>query len=408
MAGSLADYDGDGNVTEGIYYEVTTLRDELWARLQATGVTGTISRPTNLTTYAQVRSWYNLDLIRRDPGAYAHNGAYVIQLLVDSLDVLGQANNSTTGNPFVRVDSGHFDSAGEPFRHWDEDGFVESTCSKCHSSEGAAYFFANGSLITEEQYTPYTKGISAGLACEACHEAPFAATAEDPVLRPVASVTFPSGVAIADEALAADSSTLCMTCHQGRASKATVDAAQPGNDGTFRFTNIHYFAAAASFFGSDVRGGYEYAGKAYAGRMTFPTEHDTPGFTSCTGCHMTDAPSHDFKPQASTCAACHTFVGDGRDFKDLGILNGNYGDIQALKDQLLSLIAESGVTIEEGYPYFSNITTRQQLQACYNWQVADKEPCGYIHNPDYVRQLLFDSITDLGGTPVRPRPGDGT
>jgi hypothetical protein len=40
--------------------------------------------------------------------------------------------------------------------------------------------------------------------------------------------------------------------------------------------------------------------------------------------------------------------------------------------------------------------------------VADKEPCGYIHNPDYVRQLLYDSIVDMGGTPVVTAPGRGT
>jgi hypothetical protein len=38
------------------------------------------------------------------------------------------------------------------------------------------------------------------------------------------------------------------------------------------------------------------------------------------------------------------------------------------------------------------------LKAAYNYQVSHKEPCGYIHNADYIKQLLIDSILDLGGT----------
>jgi hypothetical protein len=37
------------------------------------------------------------------------------------------------------------------------------------------------------------------------------------------------------------------------------------------------------------------------------------------------------------------------------------------------------------------------LKAAYNYQVSLKEPCGYIHNAQYIAQLLVDSIGDLGG-----------
>jgi hypothetical protein len=37
------------------------------------------------------------------------------------------------------------------------------------------------------------------------------------------------------------------------------------------------------------------------------------------------------------------------------------------------------------------------LKAAYNYQMSLKEPCGYIHNPTYVAQLLVDSIGNLGG-----------
>ena len=46
------------------------------------------------------------------------------------------------------------------------------------------------------------------------------------------------------------------------------------------------------------------------------------------------------------------------------------------------------------------------LTAAYNYQVAEKDPAGYIHNGAYVQQLLFDSICALGGTPSIARVPD--
>jgi hypothetical protein len=44
-----------------------------------------------------------------------------------------------------------------------------------------------------------------------------------------------------------------------------------------------------------------------------------------------------------------------------------------------------------------NVFDNTLLKAAYNYQVVQKEPCGYIHNAKYHLQLLFDSIADLGG-----------
>jgi len=51
-----------------------------------------------------------------------------------------------------------------------------------------------------------------------------------------------------------------------------------------------------------------------------------------------------------------------------------------------------------------NVFDATLLKAAYNYQVAQKEPCGYVHNPRYVLQLLYDSIRDLDRRPwARPR-----
>jgi hypothetical protein len=35
------------------------------------------------------------------------------------------------------------------------------------------------------------------------------------------------------------------------------------------------------------------------------------------------------------------------------------------------------------------------LKAAYNYQVVQKDPGGYVHNPTYMLQLLYDSLESL-------------
>jgi hypothetical protein len=37
------------------------------------------------------------------------------------------------------------------------------------------------------------------------------------------------------------------------------------------------------------------------------------------------------------------------------------------------------------------------LRAAYNYQDASKDPGAFAHNSTYIMQLLYDSISDLGG-----------
>lgn len=114
------DFDGDGDVKEGIQEEIATLHDAVYQALQAYAaeVSGKAlvydahaypyffnDNNANMKVDAgeaiypnQYRSWtprllrsaYNYQYVAKDPGAYAHNPAYVIQLLHDSLESLGE------------------------------------------------------------------------------------------------------------------------------------------------------------------------------------------------------------------------------------------------------------------------------------------------------------------------------
>lgn len=321
--GSHVDYDGDGNITEGIHYEIETLQgylfDAMWRySLDVTGTAigydahaypyffkdnnqnGTID-PSEANYGNQYRSYtprllkaaYNYQVSQKDPGGFAHGGKYIIQLLYDSLmDINGAAPNPVTLPGLKRGDEGHFNGSTEAWRHWDEDGEVSGSCAKCHSASGLPDFLAYG----ENEASP----ISNGLLCSTCHTSV-------PALRQNDVVTFPSGAMLSMP----DGSNLCLNCHQGRASKSAVDSkiAASGGTGKYSFTNIHYFPAAAVLFGSEAQGGYEYQYKTYTGKKTFAYHGDS--YDTCIECHMgtkghNSNTSHNvMKPNPADCVECH-------------------------------------------------------------------------------------------------------
>jgi hypothetical protein len=242
-----------------------------------------------------------------------------------------------------------------------------------------------------------------------------------------------------------------MACHQGRTSKNTVDndiASNPTST-SLKFENIHYFAAAATFFGSDVHGGYEYGGTygTYAGQNTFNSAQ--PNYDTCIECHMnaslSSTPKHTFTPEWGYCSSCHTeassfqtirktavdYDGDGNTTE--GIYNEIWDTLvpalnTAIRNYSVNTAAVFAANSNHGvvysstqYPYFlqdtnnngvwdSGETTSYKfdatlLKGAYNYQVVQKEPCGYIHNYKYHIQLIRDSIQDLSGSaPAGTRP----
>jgi len=69
---------------------------------------------------------------------------------------------------------------------------------------------------------------------------------------------------------------MCIDLPPGRASKVQVDTAIANDPidnsiNNLTFVNIHYFAVAATLFGTEVKGGYEYGDNVYVGgSCTFP------------------------------------------------------------------------------------------------------------------------------------------
>ncbi|MFP4082545.1 MAG: hypothetical protein ACLFVG_07270 [Candidatus Aminicenantes bacterium] len=477
--GSFVDYDGDGSMTEGIFYEIEGLLGKLYRAIQAYG--NQIGYPIVYDEHAYpyffhdnngngvadadeanygnryqsftarlLKATYNYQVAKKDPAGFAHGGKYIIEFLYDSLEDL----NSTLHNPITmagmnRTDEGHFDGSAEAWRHWDGDGEVSSSCSKCHSAEGLPHFLEQGETVTAE--------ISNGMLCTTCHTSP-------PHVRKADSVTFPSGVSKD----MGDNSNICLNCHQGRASKFTVQETVTISPGPYRFINIHYYPTAAVLYGSEVHGGFEFEGKIYAGQRRWPNHNGR--FDTCIECHMgTNSPrkteqtaniqttassnsSHSYsdhnvhKPNPEDCVYCHgqdvaqphpgadpekfdfhkirpasTPDYDGDQDRSESVED----EIKGLEDVLYAQIQTYAANIigapivydSHSYPYFfydlnasgevdpgENIYPNQYasfdsrlLKASYNFQLSKKEPCGFIHNSRYVAQLLVDSIEHILG-----------
>jgi xanthosine utilization system XapX-like protein len=450
MASRNQDYDGDGNHTEGIYFEMEGLRDRLFSAIRAyTSGEGfgavCYASPTypywfkdtdddgqcdtDETVFANryaswtarlVRAAYNYQVSLKDPGAFAHNAKYIIQLLHDSTVDLGEAlgQPQLIGNA-IRNDFGHLNGASEAARHWDQDEEVGASCSKCHGgSEGFRFFLQYG--VGKASVQPDN-----GLECSTCHDDVGGTYA----IANVPQVTFPSGISLASS----DSLTnLCSTCHSGRESKATIDAAIAKNQ--LGFKNVHYLPAAAVRQGTAAQVGYEYSGKIYQGAMV-----GHPGGDGCNACHSAKNTDHSFLPADNfqACQTCHTtatqlsdirstifhaldYDGDGNATEPLA------NELSGLADKVLArmqdVVVAAGSAIcydEHAYPYFFIDTngnrkcdgaaeavasngfkawTPALMKAAHNFQMSRKDPGAWAHNFNYIGQLLFDSVLDLGGS----------
>jgi hypothetical protein len=438
MIASAHDYDGDGDVQEGIAGEIEGLQAKLYQAIQAyaakagapilydgsanpyffkdTNGNGQVDPNENVSAnkYAPwtprlLKAAFNYQVAVKDPGAFAHNAKYIIQLLFDSIEDL----DATAVAKLTRNDPGHFAGSDEQWRHWDEEGKVSGSCSKCHSATGLPFFIQEGVAASQP--------LSNGLMCMTCHNAMPAFTRYE-----VKTALFPSGAKLDTGDLG---SNLCISCHQGRESTVSVNTKIAGLDldtvsSKVTFSNVHYFAAGATLFGTQAKGAYEYQGKTYEGRLKHISSFDT-----CTECHET----HTGAVKAQGCASpfCHgnTKVQyirkDQRDFDgDGNKTEGIAQEVAGVAEVLYAAIQSYATTVAQApivydgsaNPYFFKDTngngkvdpgeavsanryaswTPRLLCAAYNYQYVQKDPGAFAHNARYVIQVMYDSIADLG------------
>lgn len=304
---------------------------------------------------------------------------------------------------------------------------MPGSCAKCHTAGGIPQYFKNNTTIAVEP--------SASLTCTTCH-----VDLVDFEVIQFKEVTFPSGAKLSfgeDEP-----ANICMNCHQGRESTVSVNNAiknsGAGDDDVsdkLAFRNVHYFAAGASLWGNDAKGAYQFDGKEYNGRNFHADDEDAPKV--CTDCHN----QHELTIKLDTCADCHDNVETLDDVLNIRMVSddveaidydGDGNTTEPIRDEIASFEDALMVAIQKyatdkagsaiayspaSYPYFFTDTngngqvdpdeanaknayaawTPNLLRAAYNYQYVQKDPGTFAHNPDYIMQVLYDSLEAVGG-----------
>jgi hypothetical protein len=320
----------------------------------------------------------------------------------------------------IRIGEGHFNRDGKAFHYWDNEKEIPAVCSRCHAVNGVPEYLREG----KNSPSPHVKNA---YACTNCH-ADMASYAR----HLVATVTFPSGVRVDS---GHNDSNLCMTCHQGRESAASVNKVIAGLDPDkpdpkirFEAVHVHYFPAGATRYGSEAKVGYEYPGKSYAG----PFAH-VPTATACTGCHE----PHGGEVAVAKCSGCHQGIktlsdlsnirmSSTGDFDGNGTREGIPREVANLHRELYAAIQQYARTVggaslafsPEAFPYWYTdkngngridpeelnpenrypAYTPRLLQAVYNYTFVLRDPGAAYHNGRYALQLLYDSLDSLAAS----------
>jgi len=281
----------------------------------------------------------------------------------------------------------HSDYRSPSVTHWNEDGEVPTACAACHSETGMLDWLGaddSAPLIVDHPGT-----INTVIGCASCHV---------PEAEALEAVPFPAGMTIGGFG----PSATCTMCHQDRTSTDTVLSATEGVEldtvvPDLGFINVHYGMAAAVMHGAEVRGGFQYPGRSYAGRFAH-----VPSGGTCVACHE----PHTTTVETEGCIACHQGVSDiteirtrHPDFDGDGVTRGGIQkEIEGLHRLLYEAIqtyardvADTPIGYASGsFPYFFTDTdgdgvigaeeavfpnryaswTPRLLMAAYNYQVV--------------------------------------
>ena len=312
--------------------------------------------------------------------------------------------------------STHANTSSPSFTHWDEDDppLIPASCAKCHSTYGYRDFLgADGSTPRQVDEGALTGTV---VFCSACH---------NDQAHQMTSVGFPSEAVVEN----LEREAICMQCHQGlRSSEDVAQAIEGFSDDQVAeelgFINVHYQVAAATLFGGEVRGGYQYPDQEYVDRF----EHDESAQT-CIECHD----PHSQQIAVEECQPCHVAVVDYGDLElirssdvdydgDGSTADGIAQEIESVHQLVYAALQEyarreigTPLIYADQFPYFfidSNGDgqvdeeetgfqnqysewTPRLVRTAYNYHFVHEDPGAYVHNGRYVLQLLYDSLADL-------------
>lgn len=202
-------------------------------------------------------------------------------------------------------------------------------------------------------------------------------------------------------------SNICMDCHSGRNTGRSIQSADFTNQA---FISPHYKSSGGVFYAKE---GYHFPGQTYDFYST--NTHRNIGMANingtgtagpCVGCHMTQAQSHLFKTistasngsiasiRSTMCSNCH-----GPTFNDTATINSHKDSFNATLLTLKSALAFQGFVYSPDNTFTNKtnwgadqVVGANMMGGAFNYTLLLYEQAAYIHNEDYAKKLLFDSI----------------
>ena len=294
---------------------------------------------------------------------------------------------------------------------------TSESCAKCHNNEGFIDFIETGAVATGGY------NISNPLTCTGCHDDhrsfDFENDGNDMAIRTLDAVPFAflDGTAFEYTLDYGNASNTCANCHQPRRGTPTSTDYPGQYMNTSTHWGPHHGPQTALLEG--LQGAYTTFTLVEAIPPAVAATHRTSA--SCIECHMggTDDGSygHTWEPAGTNCVTCHgdtpldqlVVAGMEEDMATLGALLENAVG-QAVSrvsssDPYLPVFEADGVTPVEtvGIVHFDDGEWHPALglfdlkiaEAGWNFLFILEDKSGGIHNPDYARSLIKNSIAAM-------------
>lgn len=256
-------------------------------------------------------------------------------------------------------------------------------CVECHTSGGYIDKMNGMPLATGDGVAAFDPAYPAGkqaITCTTCHDKhstfDFANDGYDFALRQglmAVNLTAPN----ANYTIDMGSSNTCVNCHQPRGIVPTTATVKLSS----RF-GPHHGPQSTLLEGIQ--------GAEIAGAVAYPVVGSAAHRTgaSCTTCHMGEPSSatahdglHSWHPTASTCLTCHT-----------GGAPAGVAGYDADMATLQGLLVTKGAFSTTTDAFTSNTVDLIVAQAAWNFAVLREDRSKGIHNPNYTKALLKNSI----------------
>ena len=305
---------------------------------------------------------------------------------------------------------------------------TRADCAQCHNNQGYIDYFSGLYFDEDGNPTPNPEGYTnpTPLNCNGCHSThetfDFENDGPDYALRNTEAVQL-----MVDDGYFIDMgfSNTCITCHQPRRTGPEDD----GN-GEFTITSSHW----GPHHSPQVTMLEGIEGELIPGSSNYPTvgsaQHRTG--STCTGCHMGETTNgsdgnHTFNPTFNACTACHTNGVPG----EVSGLAANVDALLVLLENVIGweyeyevdedgelildedgnpiivvdgngdpVILEVHGILHDGHPNtgsFGEGATFSILdaQAAWNYLFVTEDQSGGVHNPDFAKALINNSLEAL-------------